>query len=227
MKWLLWKEYRLQRLILAVGLFLLIVPYAASLMVVPVLLLWPDAAADRAIGFAAFVSTILSVATLALLGGHAIASERADRSAEFQAYQPISRRAILASKLFFPVLAAIVLWGVNLCVFDRWSTGHSDLMPDPQWMFLFCIFGFSTFSVAWLLSSLQNSTTFAVGAGIAAPMGTSLLILLVAWLTTWLTSGRYPISEQVFNNTWAAVNFTLGLLSCVVGSWYYVRRVEP
>ena len=64
----------------------------------------------------AVLSTAASILTLTLLGGYAIACERADRSAEFLAYQPIPRSKILASKLVWPIAAAVVIWSVNLCV---------------------------------------------------------------------------------------------------------------
>ena len=216
MTWLLWKEYRLQRLILAVGIFLLVFPHAVRYFA---------NAAPEAIGYAAFVSTILSILTLALLGGNAIASERADRSAEFQAYQPISRGMILATKLLIPVLAACVLWGVNLYVFDHWSPiPYAELRGSREWMLLFFIFGFAAFSVAWLLSAIQSSPTFAIGAGMAAPVATMMLLALLAWLASGL--GFEP-SGQSFNNTWSTVNLTLGLLSFTGGTAYYLLRVEP
>ena len=85
MNWMIWKEYRLNRLILIVGAVLLILPHAIALV-----LTWRGVGPD--VGYAAqrmpknflvagMYSLVISQLTLALLGGHAIACERADRSA--------------------------------------------------------------------------------------------------------------------------------------------------
>ena len=215
MKWLIWKEYRLQRLILVVGVFLLVVPYT-----VPFYQLMWNSRYGWTLGFAACSSTILSILTLALLGGNAIACERADRSAEFQAYQPIPRWAVLLSKLALPILAALVLWSVNLLFYEQGSPRQSGMLPDREWMFTFMLFGFCAFSVAWLVSAMQSSPTFAVGAGMAAPVATMLQVALIYWLVDGLPSRSLEIA-------WTVTIFTLGLLSFAAGTWYYLRRVEP
>ena len=85
MKWLLWREYRLNRWILITGAVLLLLPYLITLIV----LCWPNAISTGAnhivdsLIVAAFYSLGISQLTVALLGGNAIAGERADRSAEF------------------------------------------------------------------------------------------------------------------------------------------------
>ncbi len=47
-------------------------------------------------------------------GANAIARERADRSAEFLAYLPISRVRILASKAALPLAVVSVVWAAAL-----------------------------------------------------------------------------------------------------------------
>ena len=72
MKWLLWREYRRNRLILATSgvLVLLSCVFAFILELDPDDLVAPDG----------FFVLVFSVLTLALLAGNAIAGERADRS---------------------------------------------------------------------------------------------------------------------------------------------------
>ena len=93
MKSLLWKEFRLCWPILLVGAGLLTAPYLIPLLGkslgYSVRVDWPGAAV---------FSLALSILTLTLFGGSAIACERADRSAEFLAYQPIPRGKILAQQ---------------------------------------------------------------------------------------------------------------------------------
>ena len=120
---LLWKDYRLNRGVLLLGIALLLGPYAA----VSAIALhghWPSLPPagewSALLLMASFLSLGLSQLTLVMLAGNSIASERADRSAEFLAYLPPSRTQILASKLLLAMLAAGVTWTVNLTV-SEWA----------------------------------------------------------------------------------------------------------
>ena len=112
MNWIIWREYRLNRLILITGVFLLLLPYLVALIA----LLWPKAPALTAphvtklfVG-AAFYSLALSQVAVALLGGNAIAGERADRSAEFIAYLPLPRKRLLGAKLSLALCVVTFIW---------------------------------------------------------------------------------------------------------------------
>ncbi len=215
MNWLLWKEYRLQRLVLVVGLLLLVLPYSYPLLAT--VFEEPTLGAWQAVPV---FSLICSILTLSLLGGNAIASERFDRSAEFQAYQPVSRRTIVLSKLAFPLTTMIVVWGANLGAFllaNRWTT---TLHLEPfLGLGLFALAGLCAFGVAWLVSSLQNSPTFAAAAGILAPSALASCISFLSWLT--------PIEEIHAVIGFALSATLLGLLGLIGGVSYYLRRVEP
>ncbi len=118
MSWLLWREYRTNCLIVYVGLGLFFVPYLFLAVVLLYRLLRDMGQMDMsdAITVAAMASIALSQLTLVLLGGNAIAGERADRSAEFVAHLPISRRQRVVSKIILSVLAAVLVWGGNLLI---------------------------------------------------------------------------------------------------------------
>ncbi len=214
MTWLLWKEYRLQRLILAVGALVLVMPYGF-----PVRALLIDSPGAGQTSLASFTSTILSIVILALLGGNAFAGERADRSAEFQAYQPIPRWAIVLSKLPLPLLTALIFWGMNLAIFSQCVETHFQAYPR-EWMIRFMVLGSCAFAVAWLVSVLQSSVTFAVGAGMAAP----IVILPLVALTGWLISADL---DQWTGNVWAFACLAVSVLSFTIGTWHYLQRVEP
>ena len=94
MNWLLWREYRRNRWILAAGAAGVVLPYIIAVMF----------DVNRSSGFigAFFLSCVFSQMTVALLGGNAVAGERADRSAEFIAYLPLRRSSTFASKHAFP-----------------------------------------------------------------------------------------------------------------------------
>lgn len=221
MKSLLWKEFRLCWPILLVGAGLLTAPYLIPLLGkslgYSVRVDWPGAAV---------FSLALSILTLTLFGGSAIACERADRSAEFLAYQPIPRGKILASKLVWPIAAAVVIWGVNLCVL--FACGE---LPERRAADAYATLGLSLtiglvcFSVAWFVSSLQDSPTYAVGCGVVAPIA----IWLCFGLVNWLTGGKVP-SNGVYSGYLAvyfAVILAVGIASFISGCWYYLHRVEP
>ncbi len=222
MKSLIWKEFRLCWPILLVGAGLLMAPYVIRLT--GSLFLENHEEVDW-ISLAAF-STAASILTLTLLGGYAIACERADRSAEFLAYQPIPRSMILASKLVWPIAAAVVIWSVNLCVLfvchepaGKPTEGVTVLLGVPAAIALVC------FSVAWFVSSLQDSPTYAVGAGIMTPVAIGLCFSAVNWLTR--DRLEQMLSDEGFVAAYIAVVLAVAMASFVGGCWYYLQRVEP
>ena len=92
MRWLLWKDYRHNQLILGTAVVLLVVPYLLVLARAAVWILFngtPRTAPDvwdvwgQSFAIAGIWSLVALQVTLALFGGHAIAGERTDRSAEF------------------------------------------------------------------------------------------------------------------------------------------------
>ena len=72
-------------------------------------------------------SLIISQLAIALIGGNAIAGERADRSAEFLCSLPITRKRILASKLLISLAIILVIWLTDtmLLMYLRNGDGHS------------------------------------------------------------------------------------------------------
>lgn len=235
MKWLLWKEYRLHRLILCVSAGLIVLPYAVPAVRPPhdyLAEVWSYAAWS----YAAFIGIILSVLPMALLGGNAFATERADGSAEFLAYQPIDRRSIVISKLVFPLVTALVSWSVPMGVLTIARARHADLetLSTNQFLsihqfYMFIAIGFCAFSAAWLVSSLQNSPTFAIGAGMAAPIVIMFLIAGSCWLLWLITRSNslFGLFDSHVELIWAAINLIAGTLFLAAGTRHYLRRVEP
>ncbi len=166
-------------------------------------------------------SVMCGVLTLALLGGNAIACERADRSAEYLFYQPVSRGKILVSKLLLPGLALLVIWGLNLAVLAI-CISHQSRAPDTMLGYVpFFIATCCAFSVGWGLSAVQNSPTYAVATGIAAPIVVVWLIAMVNWML------GFPYSTWTVMLAYVAITASLTMFSFVGGTWYYLRRVEP
>jgi ABC-type transport system involved in multi-copper enzyme maturation permease subunit len=166
---------------------------------------------------------VVSQLTLALLGGNLIACERVDRSAEFLVYLPLSRARILASKITLALLVAALIWGPNLLILQL---AVGELLPSQGsqqvWSGLgyVAITGFVFFSVGWLLSSILESPTFAICAGLITP----LLIVMGGQALVWALG--YALDE-VAGPWYARTCLTLAPVCLIVGTWYYLRRVEP
>ena len=222
MKWLVWKEYRLNRLILIVGAVLLLAPYLIGLVVV-----WCGAGLPLAKAISTIVwasgmySMTTSQLTLALLGGHVIACERADRSAEFLAYLPLSRTRILAGKIALVVMTVAVVWSVNLLTL--WLA--IGKFPVPRDIDLVSILGFVTVTglvflcVGWLLSSILQSPTFAICGSLITPFMIVMGVQALAWALEY--------DSNIANSWYRHVCLTLAPVCFVAGTWYYLRRVEP
>ncbi|MGC8644245.1 MAG: ABC transporter permease subunit, partial [Isosphaeraceae bacterium] len=176
MKSLLWKECRLSALIVAFGAALWCGPYLLGVLSVLVEKggTWKHAAdwADS-LTMASGLSVTFSLITALLFGANAIACERADRSAEFLAYLPPSREAVLLSKAFVPLAAALVVWGSNVFVSLvvvpslGGGSGLGELVSfwwqAASWSVLF-------FGSAWLASSCAGSASSAFTLGLAGSM---------------------------------------------------------
>lgn len=226
MRALLWKDCRINLLVLVLGGGLLLGPYVAG-----ALYQWyadwpsfPDAATWARILFAgSYFSLSLSQLTLALLGGNTIACERADRSAEFLAYLPPSRAKILASKALLALVLAAVVWGTNLLAAEVLAPALSDASLDvlglPNRWPLAAV-GIVVFGAGWLGSSFLTSPTFATTIGLFAPL------LVISVLTLCSLAFNWPAHGEVATWYWPACA-VFGVLCFAGGTSYYVRRVEP
>jgi len=133
MTWLLWKDYRHNRLIVFAGIILLLLPYVFGFWMVL------NSEASRHPGGWAFVIAVASLyslglgqVTLTLFGGNAIAGERVDRSAEFLACLPITRRKILASKLLLALMITAVIWATLIVAPEVGTSCCGALIVAPE-----------------------------------------------------------------------------------------------
>ncbi|NLE37576.1 MAG: ABC transporter permease subunit [Pirellulaceae bacterium] len=238
MNWLIWKEYRLNRLILGAGLFLLLLPHAIALVNgLRHLGNWSHYF-EQSMMFSFYVTHVI----LALLGGNSIAGERGDRSAEFLATLPLSRRRNLASKLVLGPLAVAVIWGVNLLIFlfvSGASPGLTEILrefaarPDLLFrrellLFFGCVggTGLAFFCVGWSASSFLNSSVYASAIALMTPLTVIMGIQGVIWWTETRFYGRWE--EPATVACWyASICITLSVAAFIAGTWYYLRRVEP
>lgn len=237
MKWLLWKDYRQNRLVVFVGLFLLVLPYA----VVACAMGWDVFVRDRSVvtsrWYETFViagaySLAISQLTVALIGGNAIAGERADRCSEFLYSLPFARRRLLASKLILALAVVVVIWfvnGVTICALIQVPLvqlfDHDKLVPFAAG---FAVTGLTFFCIAWLLSSFGASPVLSVCGGLLTPILVSSSISIVDWLyfdSSLLRESR--MSGFHFFLWYCSICVVFDVVCFSVGTWYYLRRVEP
>ena len=184
MKWLLWKDYRHNRLIVFTVLAILLGPHLIGLGVMfggrwveidtrnGKAVYWTPKW-EEVFGGASGYSLCISQLAAALIGGNAIAGERVDRSAEFLYSLPMRRRKLLASKLLFALAIAVAIWLINSLIFFCAIGGLPIPLPRPvNWLGLATIAttGLTLFCVAWFFSSFVASPVLAVCAGVITPV---------------------------------------------------------
>jgi hypothetical protein len=240
MKWLLWKEYRQNRPILAAILTLLIGPHlyllvgllseggAMSMQNGPRHQLMPHWKIELC--GSCMVGITLAQIGLGLLGGNAFAGERANRSAEFQGSLPLRRRKILGAKILLALLVISLIWLPNTSVI--WGVGGLENMVQERdfWAIIaiIAITGFVFFSTAWFFSSIIANPAIAACAGLATPplvFGGCYLVLLGQ---SYLATGIFCLRADAPLVDWyLLIGLTLCPICFGLGTWLYLRRVEP
>ncbi len=233
MKSLLWKDCRLNALVLALGVATWLGPYLVGVLWlcfgnVP----WRVAARLRwafMLEPALTISLEATILPLLLLGANAIARERSDRSAEFLAYLPPSRARIIASKAAVALAFMALVWATNLLVAFALlpALTSSDAMNFEMTRTL-CGAVVATsvlvFGTAWLGSSTVDTPLTAVGFSMAITLLVAVGIQASNYYLGWPADG----SGNAIGLYWTASTMAIVGLSCfVAGTWLYLRRVEP
>jgi ABC-type transport system involved in multi-copper enzyme maturation permease subunit len=212
MNWLLWREYRLNRWILALGT----VGILAPLLIAAVAFSTSDGEAFPKFLSMHGCSQLSAAFAVALLAGNAVAGGRADRSAEFLAYLPLSRWRTLASKLIFPLLIIAVAWSLNLVfvvarirpVEPMEFEGMTDLRVFASALLI-------TYSAAWLATQFLSSPTYAGIIGFVAPWVVAVLVVAMPTLS---------LEDMTTLNGWVVlVNLSVALVCFCIGTGCYLR----
>jgi ABC-type transport system involved in multi-copper enzyme maturation permease subunit len=229
MRWLLWKDYRNNRLVVIAALCFLLVPHLLALS-----FSWrgvsdgPDARLRWAEIF--FASSLygfcIAQVVIALVGGNAIAGERVDRSAEFLASLPIPRGRILVSKLLLAVAIIAVIWltdGLALWYTMKLLYQHRgiDYAAALSWLATAAITAMTFFCVAWCLSAFLSSAVIAVCGGLVAPLIAISTPMFIAYLLGSPMQDFDPVPW------FRGICLTLAPICFGLGTWHYLRRVEP
>lgn len=230
MNWLIWKEYRLNRLFLLFGGGALVIPYVVALGLASFGVGLEGISRGESpwavnVGYANFLSVVFCQLVLGMLGGNAFAGERQDRSAEFLAYLPISRAKTVAAKAILALATTATIWIPNALIFLLVAVGPPDAargvdVGGGDSYFLLAAFpltGFMLFASGWLWSSFVTYSAWAMLAGLFTLYAIAMADLAVACLV-----GDGEISGWVYLGSC----LVLPLPCLVAGTWYYLRRVE-
>jgi hypothetical protein len=235
---LLRKDWRLNRAIVIACLVTSVVPYVFTVCNV-----WVDNTRYQAIGAGAYVdalrlaaeaSLVITVTLAAAFGGLPFAGERRERTAEFLGMLPVSRGAILASKLIVPLVCLAVLIGTQLLVLagaNRLSVWMSNREEDVYVPAVLSVgYAAGLFGLGWALSVFLRSA--AIAASVAVGVGVAMFFGMLEWgergariiRHQWLPDADRGATAL---SVMAATAVLIGGVAMVVTSLYYRRRVEP
>ncbi len=228
MKSLLWKDYRINRLLLVFGLVVCIGPYVVAIAR-NLVLEWRGGAAWWAPEFWVTIygiSLVLSLFTFAMLGGNAVAAERADRSAEFLGYLPVSRGTVLASKSILALGPTLLIWALNLAALFivAPSITHvpaADIVAKSDGRESLGVFAGLTVILlgsGWFWSAILNSHGLATGMSFF-----TLAAVVMGFIGLEFGCGL----ENFVENWFVSVCVAVGIGGYVVGCAYYLHRLEP
>ena len=229
MKALLWKDCRVNQFVLIAGTVILLLPYLVCLIFITFTQwYWPVDQMRHwnyeTVTVCGSISLMLSMVTIAMLGGNAMAAERADRSAEFLFYLPPSRRSLIASKIILAVGASLLIWivnGVTLLVIAPRLPGAPSLGDGAlraaagDRMLHLAVTAVLILGVAWLLSAFASAKIAAICGFIAPDVIVGALL------------GVHYLHPFPYLKWYTTLALTGGILSFIAGTLVYLRRYEP
>jgi ABC-type transport system involved in multi-copper enzyme maturation permease subunit len=232
MKALLWKDWHVNRVVMQATTAGCVLPYFVSTWM-NLMSYWRNGNYvpwSEMLTISGLFGLAISILLVALLGGNAIAGERADRSAEFFAYLPVPRRHALLSRLAVVLSAALLVWLINLAVL-YWLAPHVGAMTSSdarafaadrrKFVPLIAVTAGLAFGTAWLCSSLLSSPSIAAAVGILAPGALSLVLVTLREIA--------DVRHTTFDIVpwYVGLAPAIGLIFFAAGCVYYLRRVEP
>lgn len=230
MRALLWKDVRLNGSALILGGVMLLLPYGGGL-VGGTITSWRGGTSwwnYDAANWIGGIAMLLSLLTMAILAGNAMAAEREDRSSEFLACLPPSRWMVVASKAAVTGVVAIFLFSVNLAVIlvvaPRLPGAPAAFVSEVQdvpatealWIGSTAVL---LVGVAWFVSSWENRASTALAAALFSPAVVGGGIVGFARLM------RIP--SPPYGDWFVITCMALGILGFVSGTIHFVRRFEP
>lgn len=231
LKALLWKDLRVNRLPLVMATALMLAPYGVVIAAVMQMPLWKEATAASAwaviLSTGCYFSVMCSQASLAMLSGHLIAVERSDRSLEFIAYLPPSRRQLLSSKALVLFGTAAVIWGASLALRELAGVlagpavaSARALTANMASLWSLAAVGALAMGAGWCASCGLSGTGGAVAMAFFAPM------ILVGLLQSLGYAAGWPDAFSL-GAVYRSACWWLGGALFAIGTGYFLNRVEP
>ena len=232
MNWLLWKEFRQNQVVVYATLLFLLTPHLLAIYAACEQTYFWHASSREVMGYfslSSIYSLLLSLLYIVMAVVEADARklrERADRSAEFLGSLPISRKKVLVSKVLFSLAIVFVVWSIDASAL-MWLEGRSQIIAADdvaKTLGYTAITSLTFFCVAWGLSAFLSSPTVAVLGGLLTPLFLWTGIFFVGYM---LGYGSRPDAVELAVYLYCTMCLALSPICFGVGTWYYLRRVEP
>jgi ABC-type transport system involved in multi-copper enzyme maturation permease subunit len=221
---LLWKDWRVNRIVIAGSAILIASPYATAALLE---YFYPSAKGGLFVGFrqslsmAAIMASVVTVLMAAVFGAAAFASERRERSAEFLAMLPVTRRTVVFAKLLLAGSCVAAMWLLNVAVLK--ALGAKDETTGALHIFGPVIL--MAFGVGWLFSTFLTSPGVAAGISIGGTIFSTWA--LAAMVSKAMEELNREYLKDVVELTVQVWTIGAGVLCLFIGTVYYLRRVEP
>lgn len=233
---LLKKDLQLLRVYWQAASVFTLAPYLISGAIVyeisqyPKWLLSPATRALVILNYGSNLGLAITAFVAALIAGSAIPLERIDRSAEFLACLPPTRKQILISKLtiifgitisMVTVHTVAVAIGHQLLPYARHDQSVDLVLPSLGKLALFLAATVSVTGGSFAASAWCNSNGIPTLCGLLTPAVAASLVSLIGY---WLDVSS---EGESFQARYLMASLALGCTFLILGSYWYLTRSEP
>ena len=222
---LLWKDVRLNLVVLRLAALLVVVSYAGMAIQGVTSGLegqFHGGLIHKIIWGGSALSHMCLQFSLAILSANLVASERADGSAEFLTYLPITRKDILFSKwlLLFGTCAVASTVHFAGMLGAAWLSNLplNDLVNLAIGLLIISAAGLGACGIGWFASCCMNSNAIALLTLIVGFPAINVALRTVVWF--FQLEDR---SNAVFVSAWIGI----GIAGFIWGTHHFVNRIEP
>jgi ABC-type transport system involved in multi-copper enzyme maturation permease subunit len=230
MRTLLWKDLKLQRMVLVASVIFYLLPAVVALVMWAAGNLEPDVSKSVVwafrdiVGNSFTIGVFMLVLTNTALASVAAARERRERSAEFLGAMPVPRGMVVASRLLAMLINVVGCYVVGFAA--SWlvvpAKDVNDNASDAFWAVLAVMTSMVGF--AWLVGSVARSEVIAT----AGALGITVVIALTSESAIeWLNKQQVRVPTAGSEKVTLVVLAVGGVLALVVGVVVALRRKTP
>lgn len=173
-----------------------------------------------------FITLFLAGIVAAITGACCFANERYDRSADFLAMLPVSRKTIIYSKLLIAIPYVLLLATISIYLIWDGSTRAQLYSPysvsflsNLPILVVFASFCILNLGVGFLLSSHLSNAAYAA-------IGTILFWGILSMVLGYILA-RAKLDDHASEAIYSYVPIAIGFASLLAGWQIYERRVAP